>query len=199
MKGVSVMASVPRAESAPTLEAFLARPNIDEKPYLEFIDGRVEAKMSPQQRHGLLQIELGGALNAYARPRRLGLAFVELRCSYAGRSILPDVAFVTREHVIVDAEGEISTDLFLGAPDLHVEIVSPDQAIAEQRERLLHSTAHGAALGWLIDPYRKRVEVVRPGGAVVTLDEDGVLAGEPVLPGFALPVAEVWGWLRPGP
>jgi Uma2 family endonuclease len=192
------MASTTNAGQALTLDQFLARPDIDRKPYLEFIDGHVEVKMSPQSRHGSLQVRLARALLNFAEPQDLGEVFSELRCTYAGRSILPDVAFVKRERVVLDAEGELTEEPFRGAPDLHVEIVSPDQAIAEQRERLVHSTAHGAALGWLIDPYRKRVEVVGPGGAVVTLDEDGVLAGEPVLPGFALPVAEIWSWLRPG-
>lgn len=192
------MATAPHADPATTLEEFLARPDIDEKPYKELVDGRIEIKMSPQQKHGLIQVELGAAINQFARPRRLGLAFVELRCNYAGRSILPDVTFLRSEHLLIDEEGELTNDLLLGVPDIHVEIVSPDQSVRPQRDRLLHSAAHGTALGWLIDPYRKRVEVVRPGGTIETLPEDGQLTGDPVLPGFVLPVAEIWSWLRPG-
>jgi Uma2 family endonuclease len=62
--------------------------------------------------------------------------------------------------------------------------------------------AHGCPLGWLIHPERKYVDVYRPGRPVGRLAADGVLEGEPVLPGFRLPVAEVFGWLiyrRPGP
>ena len=50
----------------------------------------------------------------------------------------------------------------------------------------------------------KTIDVYRPGQPPVCLAADGVLEGEPVLPGFRLPVAEVFGWLiyrkpDPGP
>ena len=42
------MATHPRTKSSMTLEAFLRWPRIDEKPYLEYHDGRIEVKVSPQ-------------------------------------------------------------------------------------------------------------------------------------------------------
>jgi Uma2 family endonuclease len=191
------MATVPKAGPTYTLEAFLARPDLDRKPYLEFIDGHVEGKMSPQSDHCHLQGELRDALMQFARPRRLGLAFVELRGSFGGRSIVPDLVFLSWDRVPRDATGRLG-GILTEAPDLHVEVLSPDQSRREVRDRLAHSTAHGARLGWLLDPERESVEVFRPGAAPETLPADGVLAGEPVLPGFALPVAELWAWLRPG-
>jgi Uma2 family endonuclease len=192
------MGSISQAGPATTLEAFLSRRDIDEKPYKEFIDGRVEEKMSPQQDHSLLQVELGTALNAYARTRRLGLAFTELRCTFGGRSILPDVAVLAWDRLVFNATGRL-VNVPTEAPDLHVEVLSPDQSRRDVRGRLVHSTAHGTRLGWFLDPEREVVEVFRPDRAPEVLPADGILTGEPVLPGFALPVAEVWGWLRPGP
>ena len=81
-------------------------------------------------------------------------------------------------------------------PDLHVEIISPKQGVAEAVEKLRHSTAHGCALGWLVHPHRKTIDVYRPGVEPIRLPADGVLDGEPVLAGFRMPVAEVFGWLR---
>ena len=51
-------------------------------------------------------------------------------------------------------------------------------------------------LGWLIDPERETIDVFRPGRPVERMAPDGVLDGEPVLPGFRLGVAEVFGWLE---
>ena len=65
--------------------------------------------------------------------------------------------------------------------------------------KLIHATAHGCPLGWLIHPYQKTIDVYRPGRPPERLAPDAVLEGEPVLPGFRLPASEVFGWLkRPG-
>jgi Uma2 family endonuclease len=197
VKEASAMASISKAGPATTLGEFLARRDIDEKPYLEFIDGRVEAKMSPQSDDCHIQGELRDALMRFALPRRLGLAFTELRCTFGGRSILPDVVFVAWDGLPLDATGRLA-GVLAEAPDLHVEVLSPDQSRRDVRDRLAHSLAHGTRLGWFLDPEREVIEVFRPDRAPEVLPADGVLAGEPVLPGFALPVAEVWSWLRPG-
>src|SRR3954470_11032976 len=143
-----------------SLEEFLHLPKIDEKHYLEFIDGKVEAKVSPQKKHSLIATRLPRCLDDYAMPTGLGCSFVELRCTFAGRSIIPDVAFLLREHIAVDANGEAVNETLI-PPDLHVEIISPDQSPRKARDKLRHSTRHGCALGWLIDPERRTVEVYR--------------------------------------
>ena len=61
----------------------------------------------------------------------------------------------------------------------------------------VHATSHGCPLGWLIHPQSKTIDVYRPGQSPERLAHDDVLDAEPVLPGFRLPVAEVFGWLRP--
>ena len=48
--------------------------------------------------------------------------------------------------------------------------------------------ANGALLGWLIDPYHRRVYVYRPGVDVEMLDDPETVSGEPVLPGFVFEV-----------
>ncbi|MBX6312105.1 MAG: Uma2 family endonuclease [Isosphaeraceae bacterium] len=195
------MASPPRLREGITLEEFLRLPQIDEPPYLEYIDGRIEPKVSPQKKHSRIAIRLGARLDQFAEAGGLGAAFVELRCTFAGRSILPDLVFLRQEHIDYDEQGLLVNET-CRPPDLHVEIVSPDQSIAQNRRRLAHSLAHGCALGWLIDPERRVIEVHRPGQAPERLPADGTLSGEPVLPGFRLGVAEVFGWLvrpRPGP
>ena len=195
------MASLSRVPSTLTLEEFLRLPGIDEHPYREFVDGRIEEKVAPQKRHSTIQKQLVRHLDDFALPRSLGESFPELRCTFAGRSIVPDVVFLLRDHIETDENGDLINETFL-PPDIHVEVASPDQPIKKNRDKLKFSTANGCPLGWLIDPERQTVEVYRPGRFREQLPADGVLVGEPVLPGYRLPVAELFGWLtyrRPGP
>jgi Uma2 family endonuclease len=48
--------------------------------------------------------------------------------------------------------------------------------------------ANGAQLGWLIDPYRRRVYVYRPGAEVEALEDPETITGEPVMAGFVFEV-----------
>ncbi len=170
-------------------------PGIDERPYKEFIDGRVETKMSPQKQHGRLEKRLMNHVDAYSEPRDLGETFPALRCTFAGRSIIPDVCFLLEEYIEYDEDGEI-LDPTHRPPDLHIEIVSPEQSARKCREKIVFSTANGCPLGWLIDPIRKTVHVYRPGRPAEQVPADGVLEGDPVLPGYRLPVAELFDWLK---
>ncbi|MEJ7639579.1 MAG: Uma2 family endonuclease [Singulisphaera sp.] len=97
------MASLSQTRVGMTLEDFLKLP--EESPSLEFIDGRIEAKVSPQQKHGRIQVKLTSHINQFAEPHQIGLAFPELRCTFAGRSIVPDVVFLLREHIELDKRG----------------------------------------------------------------------------------------------
>ncbi len=188
------MASLPQTRAELTLEEFLKLP--EESPSLEYIDGRIEAKVAPQKQHGAIQGKLTAHLDRFAEPRRIGMAFPELRCTFAGRSIVPDVAFLLKEHIEADQKGEWA-DVTPFPPDLHVEVISPEQSVRTSHEKLVHATSRGCALGWLIHPYRETVDVYRPGTPIDKRGVGDVLEGEPVLPGYVLPVAELFGWLRP--
>lgn len=51
---------------------------------------------------------------------------------------------------------------------------------------------NGLRLGWLIDPFARRVHVYRPGLDVEVLDDPDGIDGDPVLPGFSLDLSVVW-------
>ena len=52
--------------------------------------------------------------------------------------------------------------------------------------------ANGAQLGWLIDPFEKKVYVYRPRAEVEVLEDPETLSGGPLLRGFALDVRALW-------
>jgi len=189
------MASDSKTRTGMTLEEFLRWPRIDDKPYLEYYEGRIEAKVSPQRKHSVIEKNLIVALDRFADPTGLGEAFPELRCTFAGRSIVPDIVFHLEANIQVDENGEVVNECLI-PPDIHIEIRSSDQSVKKTREKLEHSVAHGCPLGWYIDPERRTIDVYRAGRPPERLAPDRTLDGAPVLPGFRLAVSEVFGWLR---
>ena len=51
---------------------------------------------------------------------------------------------------------------------------------------------NGARLGWLVDPFQKRVHIYRPGTAVEVLQNPATVSGEGVLPGFEMNIKSIW-------
>ncbi len=113
------MVTRPRTRSSMTLEEFLRWPRIDEKPCLEFHDGRVEVKVSPQREHSLVEMRLTEALNRFSEPSVLGAAFPELRCTFGGRSIVPDIVFQLDANIPCEDRGEVLNESLL-PPDIHI-------------------------------------------------------------------------------
>lgn len=77
-------------------------------------------------------------------------------------------------------------------PDFVVELLSPSDSLPAAQDKMREYAENGARLGWLIDPDRKRVYVYHPGEPVRELENPEKVSGDPVLPGFALDLREVW-------
>jgi Uma2 family endonuclease len=101
----------------------------------------------------------------------------------------PDVAFVRMDRLPDD-------DLWRGivpiAPDLAIEVESPGDTEPEVRRKVERYLAGGVPLVWAVWMSRRCVSVFRPGRAEQVLAEDAELDGEDVLPGFRLPVADIF-------
>ncbi len=77
-------------------------------------------------------------------------------------------------------------------PDFVIELRSPTDRLPDLQSKMQEYIVNGAQLGWLIDPFERRVYVYRPDQPMEELVDPTVLSGDPVLPGFALPVHELW-------
>ena len=75
-------------------------------------------------------------------------------------------------------------------PVFVAEIMSSSDRLAPLQRKMERYIANGALLGWLIDPYHRRVYIYRPGVAVEILDDPETISGDPVLPGFMFAVRE---------
>jgi Uma2 family endonuclease len=129
-----------------TLEEFLKLP--ETKPASEFINGEIVQKPMPQGEHSLLQGELCEAINRVAKPQKIAIAFPELRCTFGGDAVVPDVAVFRWERIPLRPSGRI-VNRFEIHPDWSIEILSPDQSQTKVLGKLLHCSQHGTELGWL--------------------------------------------------
>lgn len=176
-----------------TLEEFLKLP--ETKPASEFIDGQIIQKPMPQGRHSVIQGDLTPAINTVLKRERLGRAFLELRCTFGGRSIVPDIAVFTWDRIPRDEDGKIA-NIFQIAPDWTIEILSPDQSPTKVIKNILRCIDHHTQMGWLIDPEGQGVIVHFSDRTVQLFDvPEDVLP----VPSFAnkvqLTVEELFGWL----
>lgn len=155
---------------------------------LELINGKVHEKM-PTQQHGLIASNINLAFALHARQQKTGRPGVEVRHQIPDdkrNSRLPDVSFTCARNPLVD-QGSVS-----GMPDLAVKIKSPDDTIKEMRDTAAYYLANGSRLVWLIYPNYRLVEVYRLDTDVEILGEEETLTGGDVLPGFTLPVREIF-------
>lgn len=139
-----------------TLKEFLAQP--ETKPANEFINGQIIQKPMPQIKHGALQFELTTVINQTAKPKRIAYAVPELRCTFANRSLVPDIVVVRWGNLKREKDGSLA-DGFEESPAWVIEILSPDQSSSLVIEKILFCLQNGTEIGWLIDPYAKAITV----------------------------------------
>jgi len=99
----------------------------------------------------------------------------------------PDIAFVSRER-LPDPATPGFPEL---APDLVVEVLSPDDRPGETLAKVGDWLEAGARLVWVIDPERRQARVYRPDGSESLIGELDRLKGEDVLPGFECQLAAI--------
>ena len=149
-------------------------------------------KPMPGGKHSRLQLRLASAINAVTPNYE---ALPELRCTFAGRSIVPDLVVVATEQIPVDDDGEIISTGIEFAPPWIIEILSPDQNQTKVTRKILHTLRHGGQMGWLVDPDERVVLVYRCDRLPDEFSEGAVL---PCLAGIDLQLTaeEMFGWLK---
>lgn len=137
-----------------TLEEFLAQP--ETKPAQEYIDNQIYTKPMPQGQHSRIQLKLTNAINTVTEDRQIALAFPELRCTFAGKSIVPDVAVFTWDKLPVNEDDKIANKFNI-TPDWIIEILSPEQYMGLITKKIIYCLDNGSIMGWLIDPQEKLI------------------------------------------
>jgi Uma2 family endonuclease len=100
----------------------------------------------------------------------------------------PDVSFIRKQRLA----GGLPSGFFEGVPDLAVEVVSPDDTRREVAEKVNMWLAHGTTSCWVADPIVRNVAVHRPGMKPVHFAANQELRDDGILPGFVLPLTDVF-------
>lgn len=177
-----------------SIDEFLQLP--ETKPASEYIDGQIIQKPMPQGQHSRIQQKLTSVINTAIEDEHIALALPELRCTFGGRSIIPDIAVFQWARLPVHEDGSIA-NTFNAPPDWAIEILSPDQSSTRVTSNILHCLDHGCQLGWLIDPNERLVQIYDPDKRLTSLESS---EDQLPLPAFAesvsLAVGQLFGWLR---
>lgn len=103
--------------------------------------------------------------------------------------LAPDFAFVRAERLTPD----LTEDGFLPlAPDLVVEIVSPSDRMGQVSDKVMSYLDAGVLQIWVVEPRQRIVTVYSEGASAQVFREDDEIDGGDVLPGFRLPVREIF-------
>ena len=175
-----------------TLEEFLERP--ETKPASEYVNGEIEQKPMPQGEHSIIQTCLSTAINQVEKPKKVALALTELRCTFGGRSLVPDIAVFTWNRIPKTEQGRIA-NCFEVHPDWVIEILSPEQSANKVIKKIVFCIKQGTQLGWLIDPEDESVMIFQPNQFPEIKSDEDILPVLENLKDWQLPVAEMFTWL----
>jgi Uma2 family endonuclease len=175
-----------------TLDKFLQLPETE--PASEYIDGQIKQKPMPQGEHSRLQGKLVSIINEVTEPQKIALALPELRCTFGGATIVPDISVFRWERIPRTESGRIA-NRFESYPDWAIEILSPDQSQTKVLRNLLHCSKNGTELGWLILPDEAGILAVHPNQRIELLEASQSL---PILSNIdlSLTVEQVFSWLN---
>lgn len=155
----------------------------------ELVDGQIV--VSPAGfRHGMVALRLGARLLAFVEQSDLGYVLdssTGVRLP-GGNVRSPDVCFIAKGRFEDERLPEGFPDL---APDLAVEVLSPDDRPRAVLDKVGEYMQAGVRLVWVIDPKAGRAAVYRSLTDVRELKGAEILDGEDVLPGFRCSVAEI--------
>ena|SRR5689334_8872229 len=180
----------------PTLPAILSA---DELLYLslpdkqaELVRGRLVVREPPGYRHGVVAFAIAARMGEFVHANDLGIVVAAETgfklFSNPDTVRAADAAFLHRDR----APDPPPPGYLALAPDLAVEVVSPNDSAGEIQAKVGDWLTAGSRLVWVIDPGRKRAVVYRPDGSVDLLGDQDALNGEDVLPGFSCSLSDVW-------
>jgi len=150
--------------------------------------------MSPSGwKHGKVVGQVHGLLWRHVQSRDLGHVFGAETGFWISRNPdtvrAPDVAFIARENL---PEHDPAEAFWPGAPDLAVEVLSPDDRLGEVTQKTQAWLTAGVKLLWIVNPKLRTVTVYRSEPDVTVKVDGEELDGGEVVRGFRCTVADIF-------
>jgi Uma2 family endonuclease len=166
------------------------------EPETEWVRGRALQKVSPTRSHSLLQVRLSAAIAAWAGTR--GEVGSEWRFKVAppglpARPLVPDVAYVSVERLRGLSGDELEVPHL--APDVVVEILSPDDRRPDVDDKIATYLTSGSALVIVVDPKTRTVELHDPKQRAALRVGDAI--AHDAVPGFTLSIDDLFSIIAP--
>ncbi|MEK7405986.1 MAG: Uma2 family endonuclease [Acidobacteriota bacterium] len=169
-----------------SLEEYLSNPTYE---HSEYVNGEVVELNVGNLPHSSIQSVFVALLFNYLKANAIGRVFTEVRCrlTVGGRPrfFLPDVS-------VLLGPVPVETGYLDRAPDLVVEVRSPDDSVSELLRKMDEYFANGARLAWLVLPEERAVLVLTPNAPVRTVTGSETLDGGDLLPGLQIPLSELF-------
>ena len=138
-------------------------------------------------------MSIGAELRQYVKQNRLGKTYAAetgfIVATNPDHVLAADAAFIGLGRT--KSAGE-STGFWPGAPDLAVEVISPRDTYSDVAEKALDWLEAGTRMVLVVDPRCQSVTVYRSSSNIVVLSGDDAIDGADVVPGWKLPVREIF-------
>ena len=171
---------------------FAAMPEPEDGYRYELVRGRLVREPLPAPVHGRIEALLVARLHEFVERSGAGVVlsntgFLLERDPDTVRG--PDVAYVRSDRVPASGYG---TEFWQLGPDLAIEVRSPSNRNGAMIEKVTAYLAAGSRLVWVVDPRRRTVTIHSPEREARILNSGSALDGEDVLPGFRMPLSELF-------
>lgn len=175
-----------------TADELLAMP--DDGFCYELMKGElIKVSPLPGHEHGLIAMNIAGPLHVYVKTKNLGKVYAAetgfLLEQNPDTVRAADISFVRRDRI---EKAGIVQGYWIGAPDLAAEVVSPSDTVRRIEGKVAQWLESGARTVWVISPKMHTVIVYRSLTEIAVLTENDILDGGDVVPGFHIPVAEIF-------
>ncbi len=138
--------------------------------------------------------EINFQLGLWSEKGKSGLAF-ECNGMFTlpnGAKRSPDAFWILKEKYYALSEEEREERFARIVPDFVIELRSKSDNLRKLQNKMHEYIENGVRLGWLIDPYERRVHIYRADESVEVLENPQKVSGEDVLSGFELDLTEIW-------
>jgi Uma2 family endonuclease len=159
----------------------------------ELVKGELRRMTPPGGEHGVTAGKLTVSLGYYVEEKDLGVICVAetgfIIASNPDTVRGPDLAFVSKQRIL---ESGIPKGYWPFAPDLAVEVISPNDAYAKVEEKVLEWLNAGARMVVVINPRKRNVKIYRSQTDITILTESDQLTLGDVVPGFSYPISKLF-------